>query len=115
MVVKIAESISGTDEGSGCSGGTVRLSIREGGGNDDKLGDWVMRVHDGREVNHYATREATELAAQNLAFPGGRRFGARHRRADRTVIGLPDLDNCREYAIDETYRALRGDARPSLT
>jgi hypothetical protein len=49
MVVKIAESISGTDEGSGCSGGTVRLSIREGGGNDDKLGHRVMRVHDGRE------------------------------------------------------------------
>ena len=67
MVVKIAKPISGTDEGSGCFGGTVRLSIREGGGNDDKLGDCVMRVHNGRELNHYATREATELAAQNLA------------------------------------------------
>lgn len=72
MVVKIAEWISGTDEGSGCSGGTVRLSIREGGGNDDKLGDWVMRVHDGRELNHYATREATELAARTWRRSAGR-------------------------------------------
>jgi hypothetical protein len=64
MVVKIAESISGTAEGSGCSGGTVRLSIRIGGGNDEKLGDWVMRALDGRELNHYATREAQKRGSR---------------------------------------------------
>jgi hypothetical protein len=47
--------------------GLFVFQIREGGGNGDKLRDWVMRVHDGRELNHYATREATKLAAQNLA------------------------------------------------
>jgi hypothetical protein len=37
------------------------------GGNDDKFGDWAVRMVNGRELSHYETREAAELAVQNLA------------------------------------------------
>ncbi len=63
MVVKIAISISGDPRiWWDCSSFNLRS-----GGNDDKFGDWAVRMVNGRELSHYEAREAAELAVQNWA------------------------------------------------
>jgi hypothetical protein len=47
---------------------------------DDSFDDWVVRGDTGQEFGHYATREAAELVAQEIA---------RKREAD-LVVHLPD-------------------------
>ena len=47
---------------------------------DDSFDDWVVRGDIGNEFGHYATREATELAAQAIA----------RELETKLVIHLPD-------------------------
>lgn len=47
---------------------------------DDAFDDWVVRDDGGREIGHYPTREAAELAAQEFV----------RGRGGAVVIHLPD-------------------------
>jgi hypothetical protein len=47
---------------------------------DDSFDDWVVRTEVGKELGHYATREAAELAAQAMA----------QDRGVELVVHLPD-------------------------
>jgi hypothetical protein len=47
---------------------------------DDSFDDWIVREDGGREIGHFPTREAAELAARPLA----------QRREGELVVHLPD-------------------------
>ena len=53
---------------------------------DEAFDDWILQNESGRELGHFGTREAAELAARAIA----QQFG------DELVIHLPDGRTTRE-------------------
>jgi hypothetical protein len=47
---------------------------------DDAFDDWIVRDNDGRELGHYATREAAELVGEAVA----------RKRGGTLMVHLPD-------------------------
>lgn len=66
---------------------------------DANFDDWIVRTDAGDEVAHYATREAAELVAQQIA----------HERAIDLVVHLPDGRTTRKRFAKGWVSKLFGD------